>query len=755
LAGQQQTTSNRLRPFKPSQFGRYTLLMPLSVGGMGEIFLARLEGVQGFEKLCVIKKILPHLAEDPDFTSRFVNEARTLVKLTHGSIAQVLDMGLHQGEPYLALEYIDGKDLRKIAARGRERNLPLPLTFVLFTMSRVLDALAYAHRKRDDDEKEIGLVHRDMSPQNILISYEGEVKVIDFGLAKSTLNASKTNPSIILGKFLYMSPEQARHGKVDRRSDLYSVGLCLYELISNKNPFEDVPPHALMAAVANPQIPHVQQAEPLCPSNIAQIIMKALAVDPAQRFQTAEELRGKILACLLDIDPSAGPESASRFMRETFSAEYQAERKLLAQLKESAAKGDAGPIPAAPVGPLRAVKSNPRIEHPPEEEATPSPTDLRKYGLEPTVPRGKPLATPLSFAPTPKVGGSTVSAGERETLPGIVLDPMLRSASRDDDERPTGPHILDPAGGGLLSADVTENIVLQPMAAQVLSKLPYGVEAPLGPEPVTSQIQVTDGPPMPSEPVLPSVMVEGVPPEQPATTQQSTKATPTSALKVPPGKVATAAVLMPASQVRAPEVMAPLPKALERRTPDENSPVTDRGTRSRRMNLVIVLMPLLAVVGLAALVGWTVWLSAERSEEDDPLNNLRNSSKKMTAPSKVLPNPGTESASSQPQDIEAAEPTVDDDVAMLPTAPPKEPVAAPAPAPVKKAPGKVGAIDECGAQLLKQLQTRQARRSIEEKKWNGLFQKALAIANSAKTTPPEMQAQKCRDLREEIQQYVK
>src|SRR5205085_11053935 len=133
-------------------------------------------------------------------------------------------------------------------------NLPLPLTFVLFTMSRVLDALAYAHRKRDDDEKEIGLVHRDMSPQNILISYEGEVKVIDFGLAKSTLNASKTNPSIILGKFLYMSPEQARHQKVDRRSDLYSVGICLFELIAGKNPFDDVLPGELMNRVANPTI---------------------------------------------------------------------------------------------------------------------------------------------------------------------------------------------------------------------------------------------------------------------------------------------------------------------------------------------------------------------------------------------------------------------------------------------------------------------------------------------------------------------
>src|SRR5689334_20863604 len=262
--------SARLRPFRPVPFGRYTLLSPLSVGGMGEIYLARLEGAQGFQKLCVIKKILPSLAADPEFVERFVNEAKILVKLSHGSIAQFLDVGLHEGDPYIALEYVDGKDLRKVAARMRERNLPPPLTFVLYVMSRVLDALAYAHRKRDDDERELNLVHRDISPQNILVSYEGEVKVIDFGLAKSTLSPAKTNPGLILGKFLYMSPEHARHQKVDRRSDLYSVGLCLYELISGKNPFDDVAPGELMAKVANPEIQSLQSVDPLCPGSVSQ-----------------------------------------------------------------------------------------------------------------------------------------------------------------------------------------------------------------------------------------------------------------------------------------------------------------------------------------------------------------------------------------------------------------------------------------------------------------------------------------------------
>ncbi|MHB8877149.1 MAG: serine/threonine protein kinase [Myxococcaceae bacterium] len=418
-----QQPSSRLRPFRPLPFGRYTLLFPLSTGGMGEIYLARLEGAQGFEKLCVIKKILPHLSSDPDFVERFGNEAKTLVKLSHGSIAQVLDMGMEGGDPFLALEYVDGKDLRKVAARMRDRNQPMPLTFVLYVMSRVLDALAYAHRKRDDEEKEIGLVHRDVSPQNILISYEGEVKVIDFGLAKSTLNAAKTNPSIILGKFLYMSPEQARHQKVDRRSDLYSVGLCLYELIAGKNPFDEVAPGELMAKVATPTIAPLQSIEPLCPSNVAAVVMKALEVDSARRFQNAEEFRGKLLACLLEIDASAGPESVTRFMREAFSTEYTQERKLLAALREQ--MKSATTVTLSSQAPVKAKEVDTAVfnlrDVAPSQQAASSLSDAAP-GPSGKHPSGPIQPTALSFAPTPRSNEGAEPSMEGETMPGIVVD---------------------------------------------------------------------------------------------------------------------------------------------------------------------------------------------------------------------------------------------------------------------------------------------------------------------------------------------
>lgn len=399
----------RLRPFRPQPFGRYTLLSHLATGGMGEIYLARLEGAQGFEKLCVIKKILPQLAADQEFVERFVGEARTLVRLSHGSIAQVLDMGLHEGEAYMALEHVDGKDLRKVAARVRDRQVPLPLTFILYVMGRVLDALAYAHRKKDDDGEDLKLVHRDISPQNILISYEGEVKVIDFGLAKSRLSAAKTNPSIILGKFLYMSPEQARHQPVDRRSDLYAVGLCLYELICGKNPFDGVHPGELMTVVAQPRIPPLDEVEPLTPRAVTALVAKALAVEPSQRFQTAEEFRGRLQSCLMEIDASAGPESVSRFMRELFAADFQSERRLLASLKE---------VPRMPPG-----------ESSPEEGgAGPRPTMQVQPLLPPKTIRLDGPVQPLSFHPTPRSRDGSGPVTDGETRPGVMVDESTRPA---------------------------------------------------------------------------------------------------------------------------------------------------------------------------------------------------------------------------------------------------------------------------------------------------------------------------------------
>jgi serine/threonine-protein kinase len=533
------SSNARLRPFRPVPFGRYTLLTQLATGGMGEIFLARLEGAQGFEKLCVIKKILPQLAADPEFVERFVGEARTLVKLSHGSIAQVLDMGLHEGDAYMALEYVDGKDLRKVAARARDRQKPLPLTFVLFVMGRVLDALAYAHRKKGDDEGELHLVHRDISPQNILISYEGEVKVIDFGLAKSRLSAAKTNPSIILGKFLYMSPEQARHQPVDRRSDLYAVGLCLYELISGRNPFDMLPPGELMSAVALPQVQPLGEVVPSVPPAVTQLVMKALAVEPSQRFQTAEELRGRLNACLLELDPASGPESVSRYMSELFGPEYQGERRLLASLRE------VGRLPEPESG----VQGTP-------EGAAP------RLAPEPGSKSGRQEGSfePLSFKPTPRTreGGPVRDDGEtRPAVPASAMDEPTRPAVAVEAIEESRKERLSPPGG-------SPTVDISGLSAPVAPRSPAPVAprapaaSPLPPEPGSGAARAAGFVSMPRAPMPPGALAPPAPrvPLTPAVPVSGSSSAPTREVQASSTPGSPPAVTL--SEQASPEDFAPV-----------------------------------------------------------------------------------------------------------------------------------------------------------------------------------------------------
>jgi hypothetical protein len=423
----------RLRPFQPTAFGGYLLVSPLATGGMGELFLALL---RGSSTPCVIKKILPHLASGPDLLQRFVHEAKALAQLSHESIARVLDMGIQEGRPYLVLEYVDGKDLRKVAARCRERGAKMPPALVLHVMGRVLDALAYAHNKRGEDGKEIQLVHRDVSPPNILIAYDGGVKVIDFGLAKSTLHSAKTHPSLLVGKFLYMSPEQARHQPVDRRSDLYSVGVCLYEMLLGLNPFDGLAPTELLALVTNPTFLEKRPPEGLLPDRLAATLRRALAVEAAERFQTAEEFRDELLACQTELDKGAGQAQLAQWMQQTFTQEYAAERRLLRNASEAWI-----PEGHRETGIHRAPNLHPT---PQSVAARPTPA-----GPQARTTPGTREVVPLSFAPVPRSqADSNVGAvadapttpgvryGEVETQPELKVPPSADTARTPAAELP-------------------------------------------------------------------------------------------------------------------------------------------------------------------------------------------------------------------------------------------------------------------------------------------------------------------------------
>ncbi|HEU4614040.1 MAG TPA: serine/threonine-protein kinase, partial [Kofleriaceae bacterium] len=222
---------------QPVPFGKYLLLDRISVGGMAEVFKAKSYGVEGFEKIIAIKRILPTMGEDRDFIKMFIDEAKIAGQLAHANICQIFELGRIDGSHFIAMEYIWGKDLLQIQNRLRKTKQPMPINMACFVIAKVLEGLDYAHRKRDQLGRPLEIVHRDCSPQNILISYEGEVKIIDFGIAKAASRSSKTQAGVLKGKFGYMSPEQARGRTLDHRSDLFNVGIVMYEAITGERLF--------------------------------------------------------------------------------------------------------------------------------------------------------------------------------------------------------------------------------------------------------------------------------------------------------------------------------------------------------------------------------------------------------------------------------------------------------------------------------------------------------------------------------------
>jgi serine/threonine protein kinase len=320
----------RVETTLPQVFGRYLLVQRLSRGGMGEIFLAK-HGLAGFEKLAVIKKVLPHLAADQQFISRFVDEAQVAIKLQHVNIVQVFEVGRVGDEYFLALEYVEGRDLRRILALLGSQKKRLPVDLGLFVGRELANGLAYAHRRTGNDGSSLNLVHCDISPPNVLVSFEGETKVIDFGIAKSALRGTATDPKMGFGKFGYMAPEQLiRGGVVDHRTDIYAAGVVLFELLAGQRLYEAGPEPDYRALAKK-----VAKGEHKLPSDIDRVLepyddLVATALRPKQedRYQSAAEFRDAIQQCLVGVNPTISTDQLGSYMRELFADEMTAQREL-------------------------------------------------------------------------------------------------------------------------------------------------------------------------------------------------------------------------------------------------------------------------------------------------------------------------------------------------------------------------------------------------------------------------------------------
>jgi len=303
----------------PVRYGRYELLERLAAGGMGEIFLARLSSGRGFQKLVAIKRMLPHLSDNPQFERMFCDEAAVAARLSHGCVVQVFDFGEVDQSYFLAMEFVHGADLRSLLLRAEKTGKPLGFRHTIEIGQGLCRGLDYLHRLTADDGTDLKLVHRDVSPPNVMISFEGEVKLTDFGLAKARLLTEETSGGKLKGKFSYMSPEQVEGRALDRRSDLFSLGAVLYEAAAGEKAFpvlDDVRETLSQITEAPTEPPSSRRAG--IPEALDAVILKCLEKDPDRRYQTASEMNADLARIPGEATDRDDDRSLAEYLRELF-----------------------------------------------------------------------------------------------------------------------------------------------------------------------------------------------------------------------------------------------------------------------------------------------------------------------------------------------------------------------------------------------------------------------------------------------------
>jgi len=314
--------------FQPTQFGKYQLLDKIAVGGMAELFRAKLTGAQGFEKLIAIKKILPNLSEEDNLVTSFIDEAKLAALLHHENIVQIYDFGSMHNEYFIAMEFLFGKDLRTIRKTAKERDMPLSMENILYVISRICAGLDYSHNLKDMRGQQLNIIHRDINPQNILVTYEGQVKIIDYGIAKAASQNSKTRENLIKGKLAYMSPEQANGQAIDHRSDIFSTGIILYELLAVRRMFEGETMHVL-SLVREAHYDPPEEVIPDLPAKLNQILRRALAKDPDDRYQSAGEMLADVEEFAFELALRPNARSFAQYLKELFEEEFAEEELAL------------------------------------------------------------------------------------------------------------------------------------------------------------------------------------------------------------------------------------------------------------------------------------------------------------------------------------------------------------------------------------------------------------------------------------------
>jgi len=314
---------------------RYRVIEKLESGGMAEVFRAESEGLQGFKKQVAIKRVLPHLSEKKKFISMFLDEARLSAHLTHSNCVQVFDIGVGDNAYFIVMEFVDGANLKSIVESLRKQGKEFPVSYAAFIALEICKGLSYAHELRDPSGQDLHIVHRDMSPPNVLITKYGEIKIVDFGLAKANSQLEKSEPGIIKGKFSYLSPEAAMGQEVDARTDIFAVGIILWELLTGQRLFMGETDFQTVKKVQQAQIPSASAINPQVPADLERILAKSLTREPDARYRTARELGQDLSKFMFKLGTPVSAFDIAQIVQSAMKDRHRGPRKPQASIIES------------------------------------------------------------------------------------------------------------------------------------------------------------------------------------------------------------------------------------------------------------------------------------------------------------------------------------------------------------------------------------------------------------------------------------
>ncbi|MBI3178701.1 MAG: serine/threonine protein kinase [Deltaproteobacteria bacterium] len=318
----------------PTRFGNYILLDRIASGGMAQVYRGKVLGVEQFQRLVAIKCMLPQVSMHPDFAKMFVDEAHIAAQLSHPNIVQILELGRVEDTLFIAMELVEGCDVSRLIRAAAAGGRRLPVQFCVYAAARAADGLDFAHNRTSLDGVPFNLVHRDVSPHNILVSYSGEIKVADFGIAKADQRASTTRQGVVKGKLQYMAPEQLMAEPIDRRTDVFALGAVLYEMLSGERLFNGESTFEVMSAVKDGMLPPIEERHPHIPPEIVGLLRKALQREARERFPTAEALAQELGEYLLEGGKIYGARQATELMGELFRDEMRAYRNKVQEYSQ-------------------------------------------------------------------------------------------------------------------------------------------------------------------------------------------------------------------------------------------------------------------------------------------------------------------------------------------------------------------------------------------------------------------------------------